>query len=296
LAIQNPFHEGERAVQQRAGETSKAAGHSGMIVGAIMAEAIPFIAKQPWAIVGASDREGRLWCSAWMGDPGFAQADPDGRALKLDLRRAPMHTGNPLWNSFSEGVALGLLFIELIQRRRLRVNGRVREATSGRLVLDIREAFPNCPQFIRKRTLEGLQDSSSLASRAANGTVLGDVERAWIAAADTVFLATLHPERGADASHRGGPRGFVEVVDATTLRMPDYPGNGLFNSFGNLEVDARMGMLIPNFETGELLHLSGMGKVLWEAADPEGLTLGSKRVLEFRVQHWMLTPRVALLG
>ena len=86
----------------------------------------------------------------------------------------------------------------------------------------------------------------------------------------------------------------MEVVNGTTLRLPDYPGNGLFNSFGNLAVDARMGMLIPVFATGELLHLSGTGRVLWEAADPENRTLGSKRFLEFSLNQWVRTPSLPM--
>lgn len=290
MANLDPFHEGERAVQRRAGESLKAAGNSGMIAATIMPGAMPFIGAQPWAIVGGADPEGRLWCSAWVGAPGFAQADPDGRSLQVDLRKAPMHPANPLRAALTADSSLGLLFIELVHRRRLRVNGRITEATPERLRLAVQEAFPNCPQFIRKRTLEGIQDPPGLLQEAARGTALGALEQARVAAADTLFLTTRHPVRGLDASHRGGPRGFVEVVDATTLRLPDYPGNGLFNSFGNLEVDASMGILVPGFVTGELLHLSGSGQVLWEAADPGDLTLGSRRFLEFRLERWVLTP------
>ena len=290
--INDPFHEGERAVQRRAGETAKAAGHSGMIVEAIMPGAIPFIAQQPWVIVGGLDREGRLWCSSWVGEPGLAQADPAGLTVTLEVGKAPMHPANPLAQALTLGARLGLLFIDLAHRRRLRVNGAIAQATPDQLTLQVQEAFPNCPQFIRSRTLEGMLVPAPPVSEATFGTALGALERARVEEAETVFLATLHPERGVDASHRGGPRGFVAVVDATTLRLPDYPGNGLFNSFGNLAVDARMGMLIPVFGTGALLHLSGRGKVLWEAADPVDLTLGSRRFLAFSIEQWRLTPPV----
>ena len=183
-------------------------------------------------------------------------------------------------------------FIGLSHRRRLRVNGPIKEVTPTQLTLQVQEAFPNCPQFIRDHTLEGLQGPAHPAQEATHGTQLGSLERTRIEETETLFVATLHPERGVDASHRGGPRGFVEVVNATTLRLPDYPGNGLFNSFGNLAVDPRMGMLIPVFATGELLHLSGRGKVLWEAADPGDLTLGSRRFLAFSLEQWNLTPAV----
>ena len=53
---------------------------------------------------------------------------------------------------------------------------------------------------------------------------------------ETFFLGTTHPDRGVDTSHRGGPAGFVRVEDGA-LWWPDYPGNNMFNSFGNLAVD-----------------------------------------------------------
>ena len=74
-----------------------------------------------------------------------------------------------------------------------------------------------------------------------------------IANADTFFLGTIHPSRGADASHRGGPPGFVRV-DGNRLWWPDYPGNNMFNSFGNLAVDPSAALLFIDFDTGTALQ------------------------------------------
>src|SRR5260370_2360405 len=93
-----------------------------------------------------------------------------------------------------------------------------------------------------------------------------------VVATDVLFVATGHPQRGADASHRGGNPGFVEVVDANTLRIPDYSGNSLFNTLGNLLVDPRYGMLIPNFQSGRMLQLTGTAKVTWSGNDKEQRT------------------------
>ena len=58
---------------------------------------------------------------------------------------------------------------------------------------------------------------------------LGEEEKAAAASVlDTLFLTTRHPDRGVDVSHRGGRPGFAEWLDDRTLRLPDYPGNGLF--------------------------------------------------------------------
>ncbi len=291
--IDQPFHEGELAVQARAGEADNAVLNSRMIGASIMLPALPFMAKQPWAILGGPDAEGQLWCSALVGEPGFVAPNAEGTEVAFDLAQAPVHPANPLLADLTPGRMLGGLFIELATRRRLRVNGHVKAHTKATLHLAVTESFPNCPKFIQKRTFDGTTGATPGRTEPRAGTTLGDAELAWIRRADTLFLTTLHPERGADASHRGGKPGFVAAVDATTLRLPDYPGNSLFQSFGNLEVDPRLGLLIPDFATGDLLHLSGTARVIWGAADPEGLTGGTGRFLEIQVQRWALVPPAA---
>jgi predicted pyridoxine 5'-phosphate oxidase superfamily flavin-nucleotide-binding protein len=288
--IEQPFHEGELAVQAKAGESDNAILNSRMIAASIMLPALPFMSKQPWAILGGPDGEGRLWCSALVGEAGFVAPDADGSHVRFDLTKAPVHPANPLLAGLAPGRALGGLFIELATRRRLRVNGHVAELTPAALHLTVTESFPNCPKFIQKRTFEGTSDEFLGHTEPRSGTTLGAAELAWIRRADTLFLTTIHPERGADTSHRGGKPGFMEVVDGTTLRLPDYPGNSLFQSFGNLEVDPRLGLLIPDFATGNLLHLSGTAQVSWGAADPEGRTGGTGRFLEIQVERWALVP------
>lgn len=293
MSLEQPFHEGELAVQAKAGEAENAILNSRMIAASIMLPALPFMARQPWVILGGPDAEGHLWCSALVGEAGMVAPNPAGTEVRFDLQKAPVHPANPLFAGLTPGRALGGLFIELATRRRLRVNGKVAGISPEQLHLAVEESFPNCPKFIQKRTFEGVSGKPAATLESRTGSSLGKIEQAWIQAADTLFLATFHPERGADSSHRGGKPGFVAVVDGTTLRLPDYPGNSLFQSFGNLEVDARMGMLIPDFGTGNLLHLSGTARVDWGVADPEGRTGGTGRFLTFRLERWAVTPPAA---
>lgn len=284
--IDQPFHEGELAVQARAGEADNAVLNSRMIASTIMLPALPFMAKQPWAILGGPDAAGHLWCSALVGEVGFVAPNAEGREVRFDLTQAPVHPANPLLADLTPGRMLGGLFIELATRRRLRVNGVVSDLSERALGLAVTESFPNCPKFIQKRTFEGFAGTAREPQEVREGLALGPAEQAWIQGADTLFLTTLHPEPGADTSHRGGPAGFVEVVDPHTLRLPDYAGNSLFQSFGNLEVDPRVGLLVPDFATGALLHLSGTAQVLW------GGTAGTGRALEVRIQRWRVVPPV----
>ena len=79
---------------------------------------------------------------------------------------------------------------------------------------------------------------------------------------DTFFLGTTHPEYGNDTSHRGGPAGFVRA-DQHVLSWPDFPGNNMFNSLGNLAVDPSAALLFVDFTTGSALQLSGTAAVQW---------------------------------
>ena len=291
--MRDPFHAGELAAQAKAGEADHALLNSRMIADTIMRPALPFMTQQPWVLLGGPDGSGNLWCSALVGEPGFVSPDAQGTLVGFDLGRAPFHPADPLFPGLQAGRPLGGLFIELATRRRLRVNGTVTAMSAEAIVLAVRESFPNCPKFIQKRSFAGLHGESRSEAQPRRGSRLGDAERAWIQGADTLFLTTIHPECGADTSHRGGQPGFVEVLDATTLRLPDYPGNSLFQSFGNLEVDPRMGLLLPDFRTGRLLHLSGTARVDWTADDPEGRTGGTGRFLTFHLARWALTPPAA---
>ncbi len=63
------------------------------------------------------------------------------------------------------------------------------------------------------------------------------------------FLTTVRPDGQPTVSHKGGPPGFVKVVDPTTLVFPSYDGNGMFLSMGNIAATTKIGMLFIDFET-----------------------------------------------
>ena len=183
--------------------------------------------------------------------------------------------------------------IHLAARHRVRLNGTARAHPDGRIVLSTRQVYGNCPQYIQARAVIGDREVSSGLSRAlAEG--LDQPQRQSVEQADTLFIATAHPQSGADASHRGGRPGFVCVESATRLLFPDYRGNNMFNTLGNIVSNPRTGLLFPDFQSGSALQLSGNARVLWD--DPRMKDFeGAQRLVEFDIERVIELPEATLL-
>jgi hypothetical protein len=141
------------------------------------------------------------------------------------------------------------------------------QAGQDGLAVVVEQAYGNCPQYITQRTVDPDRISAA-GGDGRRGKDLSPEDIGLVSAADTFFLGTAHPERGCDASHRGGPPGFVRVLDDGRLWWPDFPGNNMFNSFGNLAVDPAAALLFLDFGTGRALHLSGRAEVEWDDPAP----------------------------
>jgi predicted pyridoxine 5'-phosphate oxidase superfamily flavin-nucleotide-binding protein len=284
-ASKDVFHEGEIAVQERAGERGMAVRTGAMVRETVMEAALPFLAQQRTVAIAAEGSDGRLRASLWLGRPGFV-ASPDGRAVTITRALQRMGGGDPVLAHLREGGNVGLLAIDLGSRRRLRINGRVSVITTDAIAIDVRESFPNCPKYIQRRRLHEETGARAPGSD-ATGVALDGPRRALIERADTLFVASHHPVRGADVSHRGGAQGFVRVVGSRTLRIPDYPGNSLFQTLGNFEVDGRAGVVVVDFGGGRLLSMTGQATLSFGAEDPQHPTGGTGRYWELAVEEWL---------
>ncbi|MEV7005610.1 pyridoxamine 5'-phosphate oxidase family protein [Streptosporangium sp. NPDC051022] len=280
-------HPGELAVQRRAGVRGKELG-SARTRPEIPAVAAEFLRRQRMLVIGAEDRDGRLWATVLTGSEGFAEA-VDERTLVV---AAVPGEHDPL--AGLDGGEIGMLAIEPGTRRRMRVNGTVHEE-DGRLVVRTEQTYANCPKYIQARELSG-----ETGETGEDGGPPGDVsvtealtgaQRAWIGGADTFFVATHAPGLGADVSHRGGDPGFVRVVDERRLVWPDYGGNLMFMTLGNLELDDACGLLFLDWENGDALHLSGRARVDWDPGDVPG----AQRLVEFEVDRVVHVRRASPL-
>ncbi len=110
------------------------------------------------------------------------------------------------------------------------------------------------------RSLQDAFDTRALADRIDDLLVhdtIDDGDRAFIEARDMFFLATADAEGRPTCSYKGGDPGFVRVLDAHTLAFPNYDGNGMYLSTGNVLANPAVGMLFIDLERGHRMRLEG---------------------------------------
>jgi predicted pyridoxine 5'-phosphate oxidase superfamily flavin-nucleotide-binding protein len=110
------------------------------------------------------------------------------------------------------------------------------------------------------RQLQDRYDSRRIADRLEQvtaHTTFTENDRAFIEKRAMFFLATADPDGWPDCSYKGGLPGFVRVVDEHTLVFPDYDGNGMFRSLGNILSNPHVGLLFVDFEKPSRLRVNG---------------------------------------
>ncbi len=300
---ESPFHAGEQAAQARAGARDTAER-----VGRGIRDVMPdqhrrFFAELPYLFIGSLDRAGRPWASILFGAPGFVQA-PHGR--RLDIAARPLRS-DPLGENLQAGAAVAVLGIQLATRRRNRMNGRVIAAGADGFAIGVDQSFGNCPQYIHARSVRGPleaspRDAGSLTR--AETRILSAEASAMVMRADTFFIATASartgegtPAEGADVSHRGGKPGFVDVRvenGCSVITVPDFAGNSVFATFGNILLNPKAGLLFLDFDTGDVLMLTGAAEVVWNGPEIEHFP-GALRFLRVHVDEGLFMAQAVPL-
>lgn len=300
----SPIHEGEAALQERAGVRARSEAAGRRAIRDFMPDQHrTFFEQLPFLIVGSLDADDRPWASILVGRPGFI-ASPDPKTLTIAA--TPAH-GDPLARALTVGAPLGLLGIQPETRRRNRMNGSITDIAGGRVTVRVDQSFGNCPQYIHARAPEFAADPATVADPRPvhrGGAILSDRDRAWVADADTFFIAsaapgarTGGPVHGVDVSHRGGRPGFVRVsqeAGATVLTVPDFLGNFYFNTLGNIVLNPATGLLFVDFASGDVLMLSGTAEVVWDGPEVASFA-GAERLLKFRLRESLRIERAVPL-
>lgn len=185
---------------------------------------------------------------------------------------------------------LGMLVIDLSTRRRMRFNGKGMFGPEGGIFLLVDQVYGNCPKYIQARRPTPDEAPAPPARPPQRFRALTDRHKAWIADADTFFIASFHPGSGADASHRGGSPGFVRVLSDHGLVFPDYPGNNMFNTLGNIAAYPLAGLLFVDFGKGDLLQLTGRANLAWDRETVAAYRGAQDAVVAFEVDEIVESP------
>lgn len=298
----SPFHAGEQAAQARMGVRDKIETMGQRMMRSYLPEQHrEFYSLLPFLLIGISDEQGRPWASLLVGRPGFVTS-PDAYHLKILAQ--PLF-GSPLATQLKVGADIGILGILLENRRRNRATGKIIAIDDEGVTVAISQAFGNCPQYIQTREIEVLPDIAfpQQQKRVIQGDHrLDDKAEALITQSDTFFIATaysdiLHKNEvntddssdlslGADVSHRGGKPGFVRIDQHQILTFPDFSGNLIYNTIGNILMNPQAGFLFIDFDTRDLLYLTGRAEVIWEGEEVDAF-LGAERLIRFHTEEWI---------
>jgi predicted pyridoxine 5'-phosphate oxidase superfamily flavin-nucleotide-binding protein len=261
------FHADELAAQSLAGLSANSAA----IRPFMPDQHREFFAMLPYLFIATADRRGWPVASVLTGTPGFVRS-PDPTTLVIAA---------PPVDGIAPEAEVGLLGLDLTNRRRNRANGRVVTVSDEGFAVEVRQSFGNCPQYIQTRRPAPRVPRPGAAKHLAK---LDDDARRLIATADTFFVASRSRANasngGLDISHRGGRSGFVDLRD-DTLVVPDFRGNRYFNTLGNLLGDPRAGLLFIDFASGDLLQVQGRVTIDWK---PDPAISGAERTWRLRLE------------
>lgn len=258
-----------------------------------------WMSQSPLVALGTMDDQRRIWTTVLGGGAGVMRPIAAGvlgvsSPAHLTPRSADGAAGwrglDPVLNALfapepdpHEGAPPRLvsgLAIDLEDRTRVKLAGRllktlvregpqfmpspVQSRVDVQLALGIDESLGNCPKYLNRKVIRAHEATPVLISESLP---LPPEAVDLISAADIFFLSSRHGDESMDTNNRGGAPGFVRVFsnsdeEGVTLVYPEYSGNRLLQTLGNLKADPAVGITFPDFETGDILYLTGLAEIL----------------------------------
>ncbi|KAK3998317.1 hypothetical protein QBC44DRAFT_228393 [Cladorrhinum sp. PSN332] len=241
------------------------------------------VAVSPLVALGGLDDQGRPWTTIWGGERGFIR--PVAHSV-LGLQSIVDKAHDPVLKSLLNGVPDGEVFqsdegkqisalsIDLESRDRVKLTGKMVVGTVGsrpgtdaigevQMALHIQESLGNCPKYLNKKIIRAHIPSPELVSSALP---LPEEAVKLISQADMFFLSSTN-NKTMDTNHRGGAPGFLRILtnsesDGVALIYPEYSGNRLYQTLGNLHINPSIGLAIPDYTTSSVLYLTGTSTLL----------------------------------
>lgn len=121
----------------------------------------------------------------------------------------------------------------------------------------------NCPKYLNKKQIIPHIPQPKLVS---STIPLPQPAVNLILKSDLFFISSSNHDLDMDTNHRGGPPGFVRILsndeNGLTLVYPEYSGNRLYQTLGNLNTTPKAGLMFPDFDTGDALYITGSTEIL----------------------------------
>lgn len=285
----SPWHRGELELQRSVGVVDQMDPVGRRVMRSFMLDQHrEFFPLLPFVVIGAVDPDGLPWATIRAGHPGFLHS-PDPSTLAIEVSR---DWADPAESGMGDGDPIGMVGVDLITRRRNRLNGTIQRQNGMRFKVVVGQSFGNCPRYIQNRQFEFVRDPAVRTSQKATvSSELNDEARRLIASADTFFVASFadqgEQERQVDVSHRGGRPGFVRIDADGGLTVPDFNGNLFFNTLGNFVVNPRAGLLFFDHSSGAMLQVSGRVEIILDSPEIAAFE-GAERL-------WRVFPEKVLL-
>ena len=131
-------------------------------------------------------------------------------------------------------------------------------------------AFTDTVREVQER--EGSREGyRKLEGSAAHHDRLGPAEAGFLAARDSFYLATVSESGWPYVQHRGGPAGFVKVLDERTIGFADFRGNRQYLSVGNLTTDDRVALILVDYANRRRLKILGHARPVTAEEDAGSL-------------------------
>ncbi|KAL8905054.1 MAG: hypothetical protein Q9207_002869 [Kuettlingeria erythrocarpa] len=251
------------------------------------------VSNSPLLALGTLDEAGRPWTTLLGGEAGFAR--PLGQSI-VGIRTLVDPAYDPVVRTLLGGTheenvpgqssqhhAVSALSIDPATRSRCKLAGTMvagaldqvgtnlgdtqAPSKEGQMVIKVEQSLglnptSNCPKYISKKQIipslpEPALGFDTLPLRAEAIELLAKVD---------LFFLTSSYGKSLSTNNRGGSPGFIRIMQnndsGTTLIYPEYSGNQLYQTLGNLCVSPKAGFVVPDFDTGDVLYMSGTTEIV----------------------------------
>ncbi|EME48939.1 hypothetical protein DOTSEDRAFT_19432 [Dothistroma septosporum NZE10] len=287
LQIQElPWHAGEK----RVAELMRTPPYDNPTVPALSPQLSNHLQIAPLIAIGTLDKQGRPWTTLWGGRKGLSQ--PLGGGI-VGIKTPVTGQHDPVVEELFGKEATGAvvreegkgrmvsgLTIDLETRKRTKMFGRMiagalmkkddevtgteESSVEAQLVLKIEQSLGNCPKYLNKKQIAMATANPKLEHESKR---LSKDAAALLGKADMFFVSSAQHDQDMDTNHRGGPPGFLRLASneepGAVLCWPEYSGNRLYQTLGNLQVNPVAGLCVPDFETGDMLYVTGTTETLF---------------------------------